>query len=130
MTWEFDTQEDLHRKFTDHLGRWLDKNNPRPADEPFTLKGVLAPPDSARTVPRPTEVERLAESLREAPIVCLHGISGSGKSRLAAQYGVSPTRPAEHAHGLLWHDVSVGGTLEEMLAMMPQELVGPADLSP
>jgi tetratricopeptide (TPR) repeat protein len=127
---EFESAEELQRKFAMHLGRWLENNNPQPVKEQAILRGVLAPPDSARTVPRPEEIERLAESLRDAPVVCLHGISGSGKSRLAAQYGVSPKRLAEHSQGLLWYQVPDGGTLEEMLAMLPQELVGPAELSP
>ena len=127
---EFESVEELQRDFTKHLGIWLNENDPEPIDEPGILKGVLAPPDAARMVERPKEIERLAASLREAPIVCLHGISGSGKTRLAAQYGVSPLRLAEHSRELLWYEVSDGGTLEEMLAMLPQELVGPADLSP
>jgi hypothetical protein len=130
MCWEFDSVEELQRDFTKHLGIWLNEHDLEPTKESAILKGVLAPPDSARMVQRPTEIERIAESLRGAPIVCLHGISGSGKSRLAAQYGISPLRLAEHSQGLLWHDVADGGTLEEMLAMLPQELVGPADLSP
>jgi hypothetical protein len=129
MTRSFDSVEELQQAVAKHLGRWLDSDS-RPATEPFVPKGILVPPDAARTVPRPKEIERLAGALREAPIVCLHGISGSGKSRLAAQYGVSPKRLAEHSQGLLWYEVSDGGTLEEMLAMLPQELVGPADLSP
>ena len=127
---KFESVEELQRDFTKHLGIWLNENDPEPAEEPAILKGILAPPDAARMVQRPREIERLAASLREAPIVCLHGISGSGKTRLAAQYGVSPLRLAEHSQELLWYEVPHGGTLEEMLAMLPQELVGPADLSP
>jgi tetratricopeptide (TPR) repeat protein len=129
-TRRFESAEELQREFAKHLGSWLNSNDAQLAREPVILRGVLSPPDSTRTVPRPKEVQRLAESLREAPITCLHGISGSGKSRLAAQYGVSPERLAEHSHGLLWHQVPEGGTLEEMLALLPQELVGPEDLSP
>ncbi|MFE0173538.1 NB-ARC domain-containing protein [Streptomyces sp. NPDC059002] len=127
---EFESIEELQRDFTKHLGVWLDDKDPGQTEEPAILNGVLAPPDAARMVQRPREIERVAASLREAPIVCLHGISGSGKTRLAAQYGVSPLRLAEHARDLLWYEVSPGGTLEEVLAMLPQELVGPADLSP
>ncbi|MXM63283.1 hypothetical protein GR925_07420 [Streptomyces sp. HUCO-GS316] len=128
---EFESVEELQRDFTKHLGIWLHENDSGCAvEDPPILKGVLAPPDVARTLQRPKEIERLASSLRDAPIACLRGISGSGKTRLAAQYGVSPLRLVEHSRDLLWYEVSPGGTLEEMLAMLPQDRVGPAGLSP
>jgi tetratricopeptide (TPR) repeat protein len=122
---EFRTLEELQRDFAKHLRIWLKQNDPNLVGQPAVLKGVLMPPDASRLVSRPQETRRLGASFTEAPIVCLHGLPGSGKTRLAAQYIISPQRLEEHSQASLWYDVPDGGTLEELLAMLPQELVGP-----
>jgi len=127
---EFGTLEQLRSDFTNHLGIWLQETASRPLGSLVEPQGVLAAPDASRTIPRPDELERLGAAFRDASIVCLHGISGSGKTRLAAQYASSPERLTGHSQEPLWYDVQDGGTLEEMLAVMPAEFVGPAELSP
>ena len=126
---KFTDGDELQREFTTHLGKWLEEGGPGEAGQPVILPGVLAPPVKAKTIPRVKEVQRLAESFKDAPIVCLHGLSGSGKTRLAAQYVISPQRLAEHSRESLWYDVPDGGKIDEMFAVLPQELAGPEDYS-
>jgi hypothetical protein len=126
---EFVDGDQLQREFTMHLGKWLEEVGPGEAARPVKLKGVLAPPVTAKTIARAKEVQRLAESFKDAPIVCLHGLSGSGKTRLAAQYVISPQRLAGHSGESLWYDVPDGGQIDEMFAVLPPELAGPDDYS-
>jgi hypothetical protein len=140
---EFRTLEELHSDFTQHLGLWLHEKDSELQEslaepqevqvEPQEIlvgpQGVLVPPDASRSVPRLDQQRRLRRSFAEASIVCLHGISGSGKTQLAAQYVSSTQRLVEHSREALWYDVPEGGTLEEMLAVMPAEFVGSNDLN-
>ena len=106
---EFMTTEDLRRSFTKSLGVSLKANEAEHFAGPADFRGVLAPPDASRTVRRKDQLQRLSMAFTNAPIVWLHGISGSGKTRLAAQYVTSQQRLSKHSHGTLWYDVPDGG---------------------
>ena len=122
--WEFTDPDDLETIFANHLGNWLQRNAP---SNPPTLpdsEGVLVPPDASRTITRNDQLSHLRRAFAGSPIVCLHGIAGSGKTRLAAQYVSSRQRIRAHSYQPLWYDVADEDTLDDMLSVFPIEYVG------
>jgi tetratricopeptide (TPR) repeat protein len=123
----FGDLDELQTMFMRHLHDWLKVEDPPPARSALDAQGILVPPDASRTVTRQDQLRHLSNSFLQSPIVCLHGIAGSGKTRLAAQYVQSPLRLPEHADQPFWYDVADGDTLDEMLTVFPSEFVGPGD---
>lgn len=127
-TWDFLDNEDLRGTFTKHLSNWLSGQEHVPATEHVTrMDALLAPPSTTGLIPRDEEVKPLAEALKRSGLVSLYGLSGSGKSRLAAQYGTFAGRLRDH-QALVWYEVPKSSTLEEMLASLPEEYTGSSDL--
>jgi tetratricopeptide (TPR) repeat protein len=127
-TWDFRDSEDLRSTFTAHLGNWLRRQEHVPATEHVTrMDALLAPPSTAGLIQRDEQVRPLAEALKKSGVVSLYGLSGSGKSRLAAQYGTFTDRLRDH-QALVWYEVPKSSTLEEMLASLPEEYTGSSDL--
>jgi tetratricopeptide (TPR) repeat protein len=124
---EFADTEELQTSFANHLRVWLKDSAPPAARTALDAQGILVPPDVSRTVTREDQLKDLRSSFLHSPIVCLHGIAGSGKTRLAAQYVRSSLRLPEHADQAFWYDVGDGDTLDEMLSVFPSEFVGPGD---
>jgi tetratricopeptide (TPR) repeat protein len=124
---EFSDIDELRTMFMRHLHDWLKVEEPPPARSALDEQGILVPPDASRTVTREDQLRQLRESFLQSPVVCLHGIAGSGKTRLAAQYVQSPLRLPEHADQPFWYDVADGDTLDEMLTVFPSDFVGSGD---
>ena len=124
-TWQFTDSENLRTTFTSHLGEWL-RDHERVStttDHVTRMDALLAPPSTANLVARDEQARPLAEALAKSGLVTLYGLSGSGKSRLAAQYGVFSGRLRDH-RALVWYEVPRTSTLEEMLASLPEEYSG------
>lgn len=127
-TWEFGSTDDLRVEFTGHLARWLRDHDGAPAAAVTVQTEVLfAPPSTSDSVVRADQVQSLTTALAKSGMVTLYGLSGSGKTRLAAQYGEAADRLPDH-QTLLWYDVPESGTLEEMLASLSVEYSGQSDL--
>ena len=127
---EFDDANDLQGVFANHLAIWLRSNNPPlPYSSPGSPGLLAPPPDSPDTVRREDQLRKLRKALTHKPVACLHGIAGSGKTRLAVQYVWWDQRLKEHPSQALWYDIADGDTLEEMLSVFPGEYVGSEDLS-
>jgi tetratricopeptide (TPR) repeat protein len=127
---DFETQEGLRSDFNRHLGRWLNSKRmaPRPTSGSEETEALFSAPDASRALPRKGQVRAVKAALLRAPIVCLDGISGSGKTLLAAQYATPTHLLPAHRGGCLWYDMPAGGTLEEMLGAFGQ-IAGPEDSS-
>jgi tetratricopeptide (TPR) repeat protein len=117
---EYDSVDDLSRKLRGHLFRQLASTDTPEHLEPTPplTSGVFAVPSHAHAVRRDSALSDLGSASGESSLIAVEGLSGSGKTFLIADY----LRVAGLAGTTLWHDVTAGSGLDELLSLLSSEL--------
>lgn len=129
--WTYNGPEDFEAKFRDQLALLLTHEyapTSGPSEQPAARTvpgrnvlqqevrdlGLFDPPWSGDFIPRKSESDGLKHLLAVHPLVIMQGLSGSGKTYLAAAY--ANTRARETYRGrVLWYHSQGGETLDDLL---------------
>lgn len=117
LHWEYYGAAAFGEMLFDHLTRYLKTqyNLDVPSRPPPSKGNIFAPPVSSDTpVDRATELGRLDLQLRSNSFVSIEGLSGTGKTYLAAAYAGSSARLL-YSGTLFWYQITRGETVDDVL---------------
>lgn len=125
----YENADDFERRFRGHLQTYFFAKK-ESAVATADNNSLLEPPEPYDAVPRQQVWNALDLALRQHPVAVLGGLSGSGKTYVAASY-LSSEPGASRYSKVFWHDPVAGESVDNLIAVLGQSvsLAGEATMS-